>query len=401
MREHTSNKMAGIAGAVFALSLVAGTTEARTSAIHPTIPPPGAVDRKPHNEQGRSAGDGSKVDGLHVAPGYSVRMLAGGLGPCQSAVGSGRGGFDTQIYVLRQATNQVVKIDPAGHVKSFTDLSPVSPEGSCTWPTFDFVGGYGGSLYVQDPTVRTSNVGPLGDTEVFAINHVIDRVGTMKFDHAGSFDGSLYITDSAKGTLYAVDRASHTDLIATGVGGGRSLAVSGGGVMGDALFIGDPASSRILMVGPDHVPGQPAQVFSNLILSAPGMKPAAMDLSKYGPFGRGVLLVGDAATGRIIQLDSQGRRIGELGMGFKNLVSIEIAWAGVFTGKLIVTANGCVYAVEPDCRVDWNGDHEVTPADLADFMSDFSQGDADFDGNGSTDGMDMSSYFAAYSQGCK
>lgn len=400
MRNHDPHPVARVAGAFTALCIAAGATYGQASFTPPRTPT--SVDRRPHNEQGRIASDGSgKAPSIYVASDYSFRLLSGGLGPCQSSIGSGRDGFDTHLYVVRQSDNRVVKIDPAGRTTSFADLSGVSPHGACTWPSFDFVGRYGGSMYVQDPTVRTSNIGPTGSTAVFAINDAVESVGTMEFDRTGAFEGSLFLTDSAAGSLYAVEPTGQMRLVATGVGAGRSVAVSASPILGEALFIADPATSRILSIPPGHVDGEPAEIFTYLAASAPGLRPAALEVSKHGPFGRGVLLVADSVTGRIIQLDSTGRRVGEIGGGFRNITSIEIAWSGAFAGKMIVTAGGNIYVIAAKCRADWNGDHGLTPSDLSDFMTDFSAGEADFDGNGWTDSNDLTSYFAAYSAGCQ
>lgn len=399
MRYHDPHPVAKVFGALTALCIAAGSSQGQAaSAVHTT--PPG-VDRRPHNEQGRLApGEQSKSPSVYVASDFSFRLLAGGLGPCQSSIGSGRDGFDTQLYIVRQADNSVVKLDPAGRATPFTDLSAVSPQGACTWPSFDFVGRYGGSMYIQDPSVRTTNVSPTGAAAVFTINEAVESVGTMEFDRSGAFDGSLFLTDSATGTLYTVEPSGKMRPIATGIGTGRSVAASASPILGESVFIADSATRTILAVGPDHIEGQPAEPFAHLASTAPGLIPVALDVSKHGPFGRGVLLVADSATGRIVQLDATGHRVGELGGGFRNITSIEIAWTGVFAGKMIITAGGNIYVIEPRCPADWSGDHAVTPTDLSDFMTDFSAGDADFDGNGWTDNNDLTSYFAAYSAGC-
>lgn len=399
MRHHETSPVARTLGAIAALGLTAGLCAAQSAL--PVQYKRGATDRRPHNEQGRVAPDGAaRTPSVSVAPGFAMRMLAGGLGPIQSSIGSGRDGFDTQLYVVRQADNTVVKLDPAGRPSPFADLSGVAPQGACTWPSFDFVGRYGGSMYVQDPQVRTSNVGPTGAAAVFAINEVVDAVGTMEFDRTGAFDGSLYLTDSVNGALYTVEPSGQMTLVASGTGAGRGLAVAASPILGDSVFIADPDSARILEVGPGHIPGEPAEVFSYLTVTAPGFRPTALEVSKHGPFGRGVVLAADAETGRIIQISPDGQRMGEIATGFRNLNSIEIAWQGVFAGKLIITVDGRIHIIEPKCRADWNGDRGITPSDLADFMTDFSAGDADFDGNGWTDNDDLTGYFAAYSAGC-
>ncbi|MCC6677039.1 MAG: hypothetical protein IT436_07840 [Phycisphaerales bacterium] len=399
MRYHDLHPVAKVFGALTALCIAAGTSQGQsTSAVHTT--PPG-TDRRPHNEQGRVAPDGgAKAPSVYVAKDFSLRLLTGGLGPCQSSIGSGRDGFDTQLYIVRQADNSVVKLDPSGRTTAFTDLSAVAPQGGCTWPSFDFVGRYGGSMYIQDPSVRTSNVSPTGSAAVFTINEAVESVGTMEFDRSGAFEGSLFLTDSASGTLYTVEPSGQMRPIAIGTGTGRGVAVSASPILGDSIFIADSATRTILAVGPDHIEGEPAELFSSLASTAPGLVPVALDVSKHGPFGRGVLLVADSTTGRIVQLDASGCRIGEIGGGFRDIVSVEIAWTGVFAGKMIITAGGNIYVVEPKCRADWSGDHTVTPTDLSDFMTDFSAGDADFDGNGWTDSDDLTGYFAAYSAGC-
>jgi len=401
MRYHDPQPVLRALTAIAVLTLAAGASQGRSGSVVTHKLPPGGADRKPHNEQGRTAPDGTRKGGaVAVGEDYSLRMLAGGLGPVQSSIGSGRDGFDTKLYVVRQTDNSVFKLDPAGRKTPFTSLTSVAPQGACSWPAFDFGGAYGGSLYIQDPSIRTANVSPDGDASVFTINEAVDAVGTMAFDRAGAFAGALLLTDSINGLLYTVEPSGTTRLLASGTGAGRGLAASSSPILGDALYVGDPSANLILTIGPDHPEGEPAQVFTDLDIAAPGIRPVALEVSKYGPFGRGVLLVADSVSGRIVQLDASGQRIGEIGGGFRGIVSIEIAWTGEFTGQLIVTANGCIYTVTPKCRADWNADHGVTPSDLADFMTDFSAGDADFDGNGQTDNNDLTTYFAAYTAGC-
>lgn len=401
MRYHEPHPIAGIIGVITALCVAAGSTHAQS--MSPSVQlPPGSTGAKPHNEQGRVSSDGAaKTGGPRVDDDYSLRMIAGGLGPVQTAIGSGRDGFDTQLYIVRQTTSQVVKVNPVGQKTHFADLSPIAPAGGCSWPVFDFFGDFGGSLYVQDPMARTTNVDPAGNASVFSINEVIDAVGTMEFDRSGAFGGSLFISDSLNGKLYSMTPAGQVDLVATGVGSARGIAITSGPRGGDAMFISDPTTARITMVTPAHAQGAPAYVFSHLGMTAPGVRGGSLEYSKYGPFGRGILIVGDTTTGRIVQLDGQGRRVGELASGFKNLASIEIAWSGVFAGKMIITANGCVYAVTPRCRADWNGDQALTTSDLSDFMADFADGDADFTGDGMTNNDDLTFYFAAFSAGCQ
>lgn len=399
MRYHDPHPVAKVLGAFTALCIASAASHAQSSYTMPRTP--GSVDRKPHNEQGRVAPEGtSKSPSVFVADAYSMRLIAGGLGPCQSSVGSGRDGFDTKIYVVRQADNSVVKIDPTGRITPFTSLAAVSPVGACTWPSFDFVGRYGGSMYVQDPTVRTSNVDPTGAAQVFTINDAVESVGTMEFDRSGAFEGALYLTDAAQGLLYTVEPSGQMTLVASEIGAGRAVAASASPFLGDSVFIADPSSGKVLAVSPGHGPGEPAELFSDLRITAPGVRPVALEVSRHGPFGRGVLLVADSKTGRIVQLDAAGRRIGEIGAGFRDIDSIEIAWAGEFAGRLIITAGGNIYTVTPRCPADWNGDHALTGGDLGDFMTDFSAGDADYDGNGWTDGDDLTRYFADYSAGC-
>ena len=131
---------------------------------------------------------------------YRAVLLLSDLGSKQMAVGPGTQGFDTQLYVVLHEAEMIAQINRFGEVTPFADLGAFWPLGEYWSPTFDALGRYGGSLFLNDFPNHVDGVDPSGIVYGFTTNAgpkcvLSPQNVTLTCDPYGAFEGRLFLTD--------------------------------------------------------------------------------------------------------------------------------------------------------------------------------------------------------------
>lgn len=313
--------------------------------LGPAPAPPAAGQFVMHSEQGATPPPTAGIPDT-----FTLTSVATGLGPMRLVVGPGINGFDSTLYVLLLRGNRIVTITPFGMVGHFTTL----PRYSCSGVTsmvFDLQGNYNGSLLLNANLNRIGAVAPTGEISFLRTRRYRASSGELAgpvalgCDPYGAFGGGLFVAEST-GSVLEVGADGQIAKLTQCYGGGHlKMLFSSGGAFGQDLYIADTAGRRIFRIPPDHVPGEVAPTWLDLVPL--GIEPYSLAISRSGPFGQDVMYVSEAHGGRIMAIGPAGQVLGVFISGLDAEPSIELPANGPFGGTMVVAASGDIWVIHP------------------------------------------------------
>ncbi len=296
-----------------------------------------------HSEQGF-------IPGVIVDPNLDLYLLV----PQEASAG-----FEQSLYVAMGDVTLLVTLNERGEIIPLADLGMISLP-PLPWSfSIDRLGGYRGSLYLNDDRNRVYEITLAGEVSLFVANGAGGvRNTAIELDRYGAFAGRLFLTDT-RGSLRRVDPDGRVALFATGLAGAEHfLAFSPGGAYGDHLYVADAAARRILRITPRHVPGDPAPVWVDLRKIDPHFVPRRLEFDDAGRSGR-VMHVHGARAGEVIDLAADGTPVSESESGFEE----PAPWSKVGDLlRLLMQWGPCADCLE--CPADLDFDCFVGPDDL-------------------------------------
>ncbi len=165
------------------------------------------------------------------------------------------------VYVIQQATQDVLRIDSSGKAHRFAHVDGVDSLGGIA---FDTVGRFGGRLLVIGPSHGATVVATIDCRGEVA--HITDRAPTMEGGVAvapagfGAFGGDLVGADELSGQVLAVRPDGSTGLVArSGLPAGGDIGVEGVGFVppgfgaGGAAYFADRSTPGNPHPGTDHL----------------------------------------------------------------------------------------------------------------------------------------------------